>query len=74
MQIFENKKEITTIIKELRTCFDKINQQFMLWILETTKLKKYKHASSLQEKHKEKKRVIRNNLLHGVPLLLERMF
>ena len=40
MQIFENKKEITTIIKELRTCFDKINQQFMLWILETTKLKK----------------------------------
>ena len=46
----------------------------MLWILETTKLKKYKHASSLQEKHKEKKRVIRNNLLHGVPLLLERMF
>ena len=25
MQIFENKKEITTIIKELRTCFDKIN-------------------------------------------------
>ena len=40
MQIFENKKKITTIIKELRTCFDKINQQFMLWILETTKLKK----------------------------------
>ena len=40
MQIFENKKEITTIIKELRTCFDKINQQFMLWILETIKLKK----------------------------------
>ena len=40
MQIFENKKEITTIIKKLRTCFDKINQQFMLWILETTKLKK----------------------------------
>ena len=40
MQIFENKKEITTIIKELRTCFDKINQQLMLWILETTKLKK----------------------------------
>ena len=46
----------------------------MLWILETTKLKKtYKHASSLQEKHKEKKRVIGNNLLHGA-LLLERMF
>ena len=42
MQIFENKKKITTIIKELRTCFDKINQQFMLWILETTKLKKIK--------------------------------
>ena len=39
-QIFENKKDITTIIKELRTCFDKINQQLMLWILETTKLKK----------------------------------
>ena len=75
MQIFENKKEITTIIKELRTCFDKINQQFMLWTLETTKLKNiYKHASSLQEKHKEKKRVIGNNLLHGALLLLERMF
>ena len=43
----------------------------MLWILETTKLKKYKHASSLQEKHKEK---IGNNLLHGALLLLERMF
>ena len=42
MQIFENKKEITTIIKELRTCFDKINQQFMLWILETTKPKNKK--------------------------------
>ena len=40
MQIFENKKGITTIIKGLRTCFDKINQQFMLWILETTKLNK----------------------------------
>ena len=40
MQIFENKKEITTIIKELRTCFDKINQQFMLWILEKKKKKK----------------------------------
>ena len=39
MQIFENKKEITTIIKELRTCFDKINQQFMLWILEKKKKK-----------------------------------
>ena len=37
MQIFENKKEITTIIKELRTCFDKINQQFLLWILEKNK-------------------------------------
>ena len=42
MQIFENKKEIRTIIKELRTCFDKINQQFMLWILETTKPKNKK--------------------------------
>ena len=30
MQIFENKKEITTVIKELRTCFDKINQQFVI--------------------------------------------
>ena len=30
MRNFENKKEITTIIKELRTCFDKINQQFMI--------------------------------------------
>ena len=40
MQIFENKKEITIIKMELRTSFDKINQQFMLWILETTKLKK----------------------------------
>ena len=37
MPIFENEKEITTIIKELRTCFDKINQQFMLWILEKNK-------------------------------------
>ena len=42
MPIFENEKEITTIIKELRTCFDKINQQFTLWMLETTKLKKKK--------------------------------
>ena len=75
MQIFENKKEITTIIKELRTCFDKINQQFMLWTLKTTKLKNiYKHASLLQEKHKEKKSVIKNNLLHGALLLLEMMF
>ena len=39
MPIFENEKEITTIIKELRTCFDKINQQFMLWILEKKKKK-----------------------------------
>ena len=47
----------------------------MLWILETTTLKKrYKHASLLQEKHKEKKRVIRNNLLHEALPLLERMF
>ena len=47
----------------------------MLWILETTKLKNiYKNASLLQEKHKEKKRVIRTNLLHGALLLLERMF
>ena len=45
MQIFENKKEITTIIKELRTCFDKINQQFMLWILETTKPKTKKQTN-----------------------------
>ena len=37
MPIFENEKEITTIIKELRTCFDKINQQFLLWILEKNK-------------------------------------
>ena len=52
MQIFENKKEITTIIKELRTCFDKINQQFMLWILETTKLKKIlKKKKTKQNKH-----------------------
>ena len=29
MQILETKKEIITIIKELRTCFNKINQQFM---------------------------------------------
>ena len=36
--------------------------------------KKYKHASLLQEKHKEKKRVIGNNLLHGALLLLERKF
>ena len=55
MQIFEIKKEIITIIKESRTCFNNINQQLMLWILETTKLKNiYKHASLLQEKHKEK--------------------
>ena len=49
MRNFENKKEITTIFEELRTCFDTINQQFMLWILETTKLKKKKinkHTSS----------------------------
>ena len=47
----------------------------MLWILETTKLKNiYKHASLLQEKHKEKKSVIKNNLLHGALLFLERMF
>ena len=52
MQIFENKKEITTIIKKLRTCFDKINQQFMLWILETTKLKKIlKKKKTKQNKH-----------------------
>ena len=48
----------------------------MLWILETIKLKIYiyKHASLLRENHKEKKRVIGNNLLHGALLLLERMF
>ena len=52
MQIFENKKKITTIIKELRTFFDKINQQFMLWILETTKLKKIKKKKKTkQNKH-----------------------
>ena len=47
----------------------------MLWILEQLNLKNiYKHASLLQEKHKEKKRVIENNLLHGALLLLKRMF
>ena len=56
MQIFENKKKITTIIKELRTCFDKINQQFMLWILETTKLKKI-----IQLSLKPKNRSLREN-------------
>ena len=30
MRNFENKKEITTIIKELRTCFDKINQKYVM--------------------------------------------
>ena len=30
MQILETKKQITTIIKESRTCFNKINQQFMI--------------------------------------------
>ena len=50
MAIFENEKEITTIIKELRTCFDKINQQFMLWILETTKLKKIKKKKKKKQK------------------------
>ena len=79
MQIFENKNEITTIIKELRTCFDKINQQFMLWILETTKLKTHTHTHThiiiitIRETLR-KKRVIRNNLLLGALLLLERMF
>ena len=34
----------------------------------------HKHGSLPQEKHKEKKRVIENNLLHGALLLLERMF
>ena len=51
MQIFENKKEITTIIKELRTCFDKINQQFMLWILETTKTKNKKTNKQKKQKN-----------------------
>ena len=49
MQIFEIKKEIIKIIQDSRTCFDKINQQFTLWMLETTKLKKKKinkHTSS----------------------------
>ena len=62
MQIFENKKEITTIIKELRTCFDKINQQFMLWILETTKLKKIKKKNKNKNKtnmHHHNKRSIK---------------
>ena len=45
MPIFENEKEITTIIKELRTCFDKINQQFMLWILEKKKKKTNKQTN-----------------------------
>ena len=59
MQIFENKKKITTIIKELRTCFDKINQQFMLWILKTTKLKKIK--KKLKKKNKNKTNMHHHN-------------
>ena len=62
MQIFENKKEITTIIKELRTCFDKINQQFMLWILETTKPKNKKTNKQKNKKtyiHHHNKRSIK---------------
>ena len=47
----------------------------MMWIFETTKLKNiYKHASPQQEKHKKKKGLIRNNLLHGALLFLRGYF
>ena len=47
----------------------------MMWIFETTKLKNiYKHASSQQEKHKEKKRVNKKQPLAWSTLILERIF
>ena len=52
MPIFENEKEITTIIKELRTCFDKTNQQFMLWILEKKKKKNKNKQTNIHHHNK----------------------